>query len=106
MNDGSGVYLPPVQSESPITLPTSTVSNDSCVTLMLQCPFPVCLKWTQAVASISAAKFIEAGAVIVGVAGSDARIGFVFGSLIIGYARNHSLNQWLFSYAILGFALS
>merc|ERR1711974_596348 len=44
----------------------------------------------------SAAKFIGAGAATVG----------VFGSLIIGYARNPSLKQQLFSYAILGFALS
>merc|ERR1711872_1029862 len=44
----------------------------------------------------SAAKFIGAGA----------GIGSVFGSLIIGYARNPSLKQQLFSYAILGFALS
>merc|ERR1711963_400274 len=41
----------------------------------------------------SAAKFIGAGA----------GIGSVFGSLIIGYARNPSLKQQLFSYAILGF---
>merc|ERR1711942_651268 len=47
----------------------------------------------------SAAKFIGAGAATVG-------IGSVFGSLIIGYARNPSLKQQLFSYAILGFALS
>merc|ERR1712168_294863 len=47
----------------------------------------------------SAAKFIGAGAATVGVAGS----GTVFGSLIIGYARNPSLKQQLFSYAILGF---
>ena len=57
-------------------------------------------------------------------AGSGAGIGSVFGSLvrerdkegtfkttdfllqIIGYARNPSLKQQLFSYAILGFALS
>lgn len=39
-------------------------------------------------------------------AGSGAGIGTVFGSLIIGYARNPSLKQQLFSYAILGFALS
>merc|ERR1712226_601690 len=44
----------------------------------------------------SAAKFIGAGAATVAVAGS----------LIIGYARNPSLKQQLFSYAILGFALS
>ncbi|KAK7795836.1 hypothetical protein U0070_011683 [Myodes glareolus] len=46
----------------------------------------------------TAAKFI------VGVAGAG--IGTVLGSLIIGYARNPSLKQQLFSYAILGFALS
>merc|ERR1711962_1139143 len=54
----------------------------------------------------SAAKSIGAGAATVGVAGSGAGIGSVFGSLIIGYARNPSLKQQLFSYAILGFALS
>ena len=75
----------------------------------------------------SAAKFIGAGAATVGVAGSGAGIGSVFGSLIIGYARsaprfvrstiillkpvsfflrNPGLKQQLFSYAILGFALS
>uniref|UniRef100_A0A8C3TBL3 ATP synthase lipid-binding protein n=1 Tax=Chelydra serpentina TaxID=8475 RepID=A0A8C3TBL3_CHESE len=52
------------------------------------------------------AKFIGAGAATVGVAGSGAGIGTVFGSLIIGYARNLSLKQQLFSYAILGFAFS
>lgn len=35
----------------------------------------------------SAAKYIGAGAATVGVAGSGAGIGSVFGSLIIGYAR-------------------
>ena len=72
----------------------------------------------------AAAKFIGAGAATVGVAGSGAGIGSVFGSLIIGYARsaprfvrsshfityilfrNPGLKQQLFSYAILGFALS
>ncbi|XP_075409150.1 ATP synthase F(0) complex subunit C2, mitochondrial-like [Tenrec ecaudatus] len=53
----------------------------------------------------TAAKFIGAGAATVGVASSGAGIGTVFGSLIIGYARNPSLKQQLF-YAILGFALS
>ncbi|XP_078662268.1 ATP synthase F(0) complex subunit C3, mitochondrial-like isoform X1 [Branchiostoma floridae x Branchiostoma belcheri] len=54
----------------------------------------------------TAAKFIGAGAATVGAAGSGAGIGTVFGSLCIGYARNPSLKQQLFSYAILGFALS
>merc|ERR1712071_122741 len=48
--------------------------------------------------SDSAAKFIGAGAATVGVAGSGAGIGSIFGSLIIGYARNPSLKQQLFSY--------
>ncbi|XP_036026395.1 ATP synthase F(0) complex subunit C2, mitochondrial-like [Onychomys torridus] len=49
----------------------------------------------------TATKFIGAGAATVGVAGSGAGIGTVLGSLIIGYARNPSLKQQLFSYAIL-----
>ncbi|XP_045153879.1 ATP synthase F(0) complex subunit C2, mitochondrial-like [Echinops telfairi] len=53
----------------------------------------------------TATKFIGAGAATVGVAGSGAGIGTVFGSLIIDYARNPSLKQQLFSYAILGFGL-
>ncbi|XP_054627840.1 ATP synthase F(0) complex subunit C3, mitochondrial-like [Dunckerocampus dactyliophorus] len=70
----------------------------------------VALRWFQTSAVSrdidTAAKFIGAGAATVGVAGSGAGIGTVFGSLIIGYARNPSLKQQLFSYAILGFALS
>ena len=62
-----------------------------------------CLQTTSSSRDIdSAAKFIGAGAATVGVAGSGAGIGSVFGSLIIGYARNPSLKQQLFSYAILG----
>ncbi|CAF3807721.1 unnamed protein product [Rotaria sordida] len=53
----------------------------------------------------SAAKYIGAGAATVGVAGAGAGIGTVFGSLVVAYARNPSLKQQLFSYAILGFAL-
>merc|ERR1712112_673553 len=43
-----------------------------------------------------AAKYIGAGAATVGVAGSGAGIGSVFGSLVIGYARNPSLKGQLF----------
>jgi len=53
-----------------------------------------------------AAKYIGAGAATVGCAGSGAGIGTVFGSLVIGYARNPSLKGELFAFAILGFALS
>merc|ERR1712080_48520 len=45
----------------------------------------------------SAAKFIGAGAATVRVAGSGAGIGSVFGSLIIGYARNPNRKQQLLS---------
>ena len=55
---------------------------------------------------MSAAKFVGAGAATVGAAGSGAGIGTVFGSLMIAYSRNPSLKNQLFTYAILGFALS
>ncbi|CAH8507914.1 unnamed protein product [Schistosoma turkestanicum] len=53
-----------------------------------------------------AAKYIGAGAATVGCAGSGAGIGAVFGNLALAYARNPGLKQQLFTYAILGFALS
>jgi F-type H+-transporting ATPase subunit c len=55
---------------------------------------------------IEAAKYIGAGAATIGVAGTGAGIGIVFGALINGYARNPSLKGQLFTYAIMGFALS
>merc|ERR1711909_104807 len=53
-----------------------------------------------------AARYIGAGAATVGVAGSGAGIGSIFGSMCIAFARNPSLKQQLFTYAILGFALA
>ncbi|KAL3117570.1 hypothetical protein niasHT_002112 [Heterodera trifolii] len=76
--------LAPLLTNSPCALSTSAVRKDI----------------------DSAAKYVGAGAATVGVAGSGAGIGNVFGSLVIGYARNPSLKQQLFQYAILGFALS
>ena len=55
---------------------------------------------------LAAAKIIGAGAATIGVAGSGAGIGTVFSGLIVGFSRNPSLKQQLFTYAILGFALS
>jgi F-type H+-transporting ATPase subunit c len=55
---------------------------------------------------VTGAKFIGAGSATIGAAGSGAGIGTVFGNLIIGYARNPSLKNQLFTYAILGFAIS
>ena len=45
-------------------------------------------------------------ALILDFAVAGAGIGTVFGSLVIGYARNPSLKGELFAFAILGFALS
>nr|YP_009154242.1 ATP synthase F0 subunit 9 [Oopsacas minuta]AKM54870.1 ATP synthase F0 subunit 9 [Oopsacas minuta] len=52
------------------------------------------------------AKLMGAGAATMGVAGSGAGMGTVFGNLMIGYARNPKLKQQLFTYAMLGFAMS
>jgi F-type H+-transporting ATPase subunit c len=40
------------------------------------------------------------------IAGAGTGIGIVFGALITAVARNPSLKQQLFGYAILGFALT
>merc|ERR1712061_908607 len=66
---------------------------------------PASAQATSLLHTTSAKQDIDSAATV-GVAGSGAGIGSVFGSLIIGYARNPSLKQQLFSYAILGFALS
>ena len=55
---------------------------------------------------IQACKLIGAGAATIGLAGSGAGIGAVFGAYIIGVARNPSLQKELFKICILGFALT
>jgi F-type H+-transporting ATPase subunit c len=55
---------------------------------------------------LQASKIIGAGLATVGVLGAGVGIGVVFGALILGVARNPSLKNQLFSYAILGFAFS
>ncbi|CAH1381314.1 hypothetical protein MTP99_005316 [Tenebrio molitor] len=103
----SKVYLRPLSStlsQNPSLVQSSVVQQHKQPTLL---PAVRSFQTTPVTRDIdSAAKFIGAGAATVGVAGSGAGIGTVFGSLIIGYARNPSLKQQLFSYAILGFALS
>ena len=51
------------------------------------------------------AKAIGAGLATIGVAGSGVGIGILFGSLLNAYSRNPSLENTLFKWAILGFAL-
>ena len=55
---------------------------------------------------LTAAKFIGAGLSTIGLAGSGAGIGIVFGALVLGISRNPSLKDELFRMAILGFALT
>lgn len=55
---------------------------------------------------LQAAKFIGTGLATTGLIGAGVGIGVVFGALILGVARNPSLKGQLFTYAILGFALS
>jgi len=54
---------------------------------------------------LESAKLIGAGAASIGLVGSGAGIGIVFGSYILGVSRNPSLQQELFKICILGFAL-
>jgi F-type H+-transporting ATPase subunit c len=51
-------------------------------------------------------KIIGTGLATTGLIGAGIGIGIVFGSLIIGVSRNPNLKDQLFTYAILGFALT
>jgi len=54
---------------------------------------------------VQAAKLIGAGLATIGVAGSGAGIGIVFGAFVLALSRNPSLEQKLFRFTIMGFAL-
>ena len=51
-------------------------------------------------------KFIGAGLATISLAGAGVGIGSVFSSLVLAYSRNPSLQKQLFTYTILGFALT
>ena len=55
---------------------------------------------------ITAAKKMGAGLSTFGLAGAGVGIGAICGSLLLAFARNPSLKDDLFRYAILGFALT
>ena len=55
---------------------------------------------------VQAAKFIGAGLAVSAISGAGIGIGSIFSSLISSVARNPSLKDQLFSYAIFGFALT
>lgn len=51
-------------------------------------------------------KMLGSGMATSGVIGAGAGIGIIFAGLLIAYSRNPGLQKTLFSYAILGFALT
>lgn len=55
---------------------------------------------------LQSSKIIGAGLATISLAGAGVGIGIVFASLILGVARNPFLTKQLFTYAILGFALT
>jgi F-type H+-transporting ATPase subunit c len=55
---------------------------------------------------LAAAKYIGAGVATLGLIGAGIGVGTVFSALIQGVSRNPSVRGQLFTYAILGFALS
>lgn len=55
---------------------------------------------------VSAAKLIGAGMATVGLTGAGIGIGVVFGAFVLGVSRNPSLEQKMFRYTIMGFALT
>lgn len=55
---------------------------------------------------LACAKLIGAGLATIGLAGAGVGIGLVFAALINSTSRNPSLKAQLFSYTILGFALT
>jgi len=55
---------------------------------------------------LASAKVIGAGLTTMGLAGAGVGVGLVFAALINSTSRNPSIKSDLFSYAILGFALT
>jgi F-type H+-transporting ATPase subunit c len=52
------------------------------------------------------AKLVGSGLASISLIGAGIGIGVVFGSLLLSYSRNPSLEKQLLVYAVLGFALS
>jgi F-type H+-transporting ATPase subunit c len=55
---------------------------------------------------IQAFKFVGAGAATISLAGAGVGIGNIFANLLLAISNNPKLTPVLFSYAILGFALT
>jgi len=55
---------------------------------------------------VNAAKLLGAGMATIGLTGAGIGIGIVFGAFVVGMSRNPSLEQKMFRYTIMGFALT
>lgn len=55
---------------------------------------------------LQASKMVGAGLATSGLIGAGAGVGIVFGCLILAFSRNPNLQKELFSYALIGFALT
>jgi len=55
---------------------------------------------------LTASKLIGSGLATIGLVGTGVGVGIVFGCLLLALSRNPQLEKSLFSYAILGFALT
>lgn len=55
---------------------------------------------------LTSSKLIGAGLATISLTGAGIGIGLVFSSLILGTSRNPTATKQLFSYAIIGFALT
>ena len=51
-------------------------------------------------------KMVGSGLATIGLVGAGVGVGIVFGCLLLSFSRNPQLEKQLFSYAILGFALT
>jgi F-type H+-transporting ATPase subunit c len=57
-------------------------------------------------AFLQGSKFVGSGLATIGLVGAGVGVGIVFGCFVISLSRNPQLEKQLFSYAILGFALT
>lgn len=64
------------------------------------------MDYTIVIDFVAGAKFIGAGLATVGLAGAGVGIGQVFGELLTAFSRNPGLKSEIFSFALLGFALT
>jgi F-type H+-transporting ATPase subunit c len=55
---------------------------------------------------LNASKMVGSGLAVIGLVGAGVGVGIVFGSSLLPLSRNPQLEKQLFSYAILGFALT